>query len=76
MIQTRYIGHRGGERGYLQRHAVDNELHSEVLSVGGHAVLECRLGGVVLAVLVDEVPQDFVEHGFPNCADVVDFVES
>lgn len=44
--------------GDLQGHSVDDELHGEVLSVGGHAVPDGRASGVVLAELVDQVPHD------------------
>lgn len=44
--------------GNLQGHSVDDELHGEVLSVGGHAVPDGRASGVVLAELVDQVPHD------------------
>ena len=44
--------------GDLQGHSVDDELHGEVLSIGGHAVPDGWAGGVVLAELVDQVPQD------------------
>lgn len=43
----------------LECHALNNKLHGEVLSIGGNAVAESRAGGVVLAKLVDEVPQDY-----------------
>jgi len=52
------VGKLGVCCGYLQGHAVDDELHGEVLSVGGHAVPDGRTGGVVLAELVDQIPQD------------------
>lgn len=47
-----------GFGGYLQGHAIDDELHGEVLSVGGHAVADGRASSVVLAELVDQVPHD------------------
>lgn len=57
----------------LQRHAVDDELHGEVSPISGHTVaVESRLVGRVAAVLVDQVPQDLVEHGSPDGADAVD----
>jgi len=49
---------RLGVCGNLQGHAIDDELHGEVLSVGGDAVPDGRAGSVVLAELVDQVPQD------------------
>jgi hypothetical protein len=57
-----------GVCGYLQGHSVDDELHGEVLSVGGDAVPDGRASGVVLAELVDQVPQDcdFVSMRLPN----------
>ena len=48
-----------GVCGYLQGHSVDDELHGEVLSVGGDAVPDGRASGVVLAELVDQVPHDW-----------------
>lgn len=48
-----------GVCGYLQGHAVDDELHCEVLSVGGDAVPDGRASSVVLAELVDQVPHDW-----------------
>jgi hypothetical protein len=47
-----------GVCGYLQGHAVDDELHGEVLSIGGDAVANGRASSVVLAELVDQVPHD------------------
>ena len=49
---------RLGVRGYLQGHAIDDELHGEVLAVGRDAVPDGRASGVVLAELVDQVPHD------------------
>lgn len=47
-----------GVCGYLQSHAIDDELHGEVLSVGRDTVPDGRTSSVVLAELVDQVPQD------------------
>jgi hypothetical protein len=44
----------------LQCHALDDELHREVLSVGCNAALESRASSVILAELVDQVPHDCV----------------
>lgn len=45
--------------GNLQCHAVDDELHCQVLAVSSDAVPEGRAGSIVLAELVDQVPQDY-----------------
>ena len=57
----------------LERHTVHDKFHGEILAIGRHAVvIEGRHVRVVLAVLVDQVPQDFVQHGSPDVADGVD----
>lgn len=58
----------------LEGHTVHDELERQVLAVDGHAVLQHRHVAVVLAVLVDEVPQDLVQHRRPRLADVVHLV--
>lgn len=59
----------------LQGHGVNDELHGQELAVSGDTVgVEVGAGIVVLAVLVDQVPQDLVQHGGPGLADVVDLV--
>jgi hypothetical protein len=57
----------------LQRHSVHDQLHGQVLAVGGHTVVvEVGNIAVVLAVLVDQVPEDLVQHGGPDVSDGVD----
>ena len=59
----------------LQRHTVHDNLHSEVLAITRDALaIQLREPVIVLAVLVDEVPEDFVKHGCPDVADGVDFL--
>jgi hypothetical protein len=70
LLDNPLLGHG---RSSLQGHAVDDKLHGEVSPVGGHTLaVECRLGGRVEAVLVDQVPQDLVEDSGPDGADAVD----
>lgn len=58
-----------------QSHGVNDELHDQELSVGGDTVgVKVGAGAVVLAVLVNQVPHDLVEHGGPGLANVVDLV--
>lgn len=58
-------------KGDLQSHAVQHELHREVLSISGDTVAQRRARGVILAVLVDEVPEHLVQHRGPDGADGV-----
>jgi hypothetical protein len=63
--------HKGRVAG-LQRHAVEHQLQQEVLPVRRHALaVELGHGGVVLAVLIDQVPEHLVQHRRPDGADVV-----
>lgn len=55
-----------------QRHAVDNQLHRQVLAISGSTVrTKSRLRPIVLAVPVDQVPHDLVQHGRPDGSDGV-----
>ena len=74
-VDNRVAGRDESGVARLQRHAVHDNLHSEVLAIT-RDTLAVELGEpiVVLAVLVDEVPEDFVEHGRPDVADGVDFL--
>jgi hypothetical protein len=56
----------------LQSHAVNDKLHGEVLSIRRHAVGELGNIGIVLAVLVNEVPEDLVQDCSPDSSDSVD----
>ena len=56
-------------------HAVHDNLHCKILAVVWNAVLEDGDWAIILAVLVNEVPEDFVEHGAPDGTDGVDLVE-
>lgn len=59
-------------KGNLQGHAVDDELHGEIPSIGGHTgAVESGLGSRVKAMLVDQVPEDLVEDSGPDGADAV-----
>lgn len=72
-IKDSVTGRDKGRVARLEGHAVKPELHGEVLAVGGDALgVEGREVSVVFAVLVDEVPEDFVKHGGPDVADLVD----
>jgi hypothetical protein len=60
----------------LQRHTINHQLHSEILSIRGHAgSAEGGFSRVVLAVPVDEVPHDFVQHGSPHGANAMHGVQ-
>ena len=58
----------------LHGHSVDDQLHSKVSTIGRNFVLEFRARSGVIAVLIDQVPQHFVENGSPDLADGVNFV--
>lgn len=60
----------------LQGHAVNDELHGEVFAVSWDAVAEGWLGSIILAVFVDQVPEDLIQHGGPDGTDVVHTVVS
>lgn len=60
---------------HLHSHAVHDNLHCKIFAVIWNAVLEDWDWAIILAVLVNEVPEDFVEHGAPDGADGVDLVE-
>ena len=64
----------GKEGEDLQSHGIKDDLQGEVLAIGGDTVLEDWAGIVVLAVLVDQVPEDVVEDGSPDGADSMDLV--
>lgn len=67
----------GGKRilNHIHGHAIHDKFHGKILAVIWNAVLEDWDWAVILAVLVNEVPEDFVEHGAPDGTDGVDFVE-
>lgn len=72
-IEDSVTGRDKGRVARLESHAVEPELHGKVLAVGRDALgVEGREVSVVLSVLVDEVPEDFVEHGCPDVANLVD----
>lgn len=74
-IEDGVTGRDKGGRAGLEGEAVEDELEGEELAVGGHALaVKGREVGVVLAVLVDEVPEDLVEDGGPGGAGGVDLV--
>lgn len=61
----------------LQSKTVNNKLHGKVATIGGHTVaVKGGLGVGVEAGLVDQIPEDFVQHGGPDGADSVDFVHA
>ena len=43
-----------------QCNSLHYQLHRKVLSIGRHAVLECRLDCIVFPELVDQIPEDFL----------------
>ena len=63
----------------LQRHTVEDKLHNQMLAIRRHAIL-IKLGelSAPLAVLVDQIPHDLIQHGRPDSADSMhprDFVD-
>lgn len=59
----------------LQSHSVDNELHSQVLAIRRRALgVQCRSRSIILAVRVDQVPHDLVQHSCPGRSDGMDCV--
>lgn len=74
-IDNRIAGRDEGGVARLQRHTVHDNLHGEVLAITRDAfAVKLRKPVVILAVLVDEVPEDLVEHRRPDVADGVDFL--
>jgi hypothetical protein len=55
----------------LQSHAINDELHGKVLAIGWHTIVQRRLRGIVLSVLVNQVPHHLVQHSRPHGADGV-----
>lgn len=67
------LGHGGGAR--LEREGVGDKLHGQVLAIGGNTLgVEGREVSIGVAVLVNEVPEVFVEDGSPDGTNGVDLV--
>lgn len=64
------LGHSWGAG--LQSHAVHDELHGKEASVGGDAVVKLRHAFALVAMLIDEVPEDFIEDRAPDITNSVD----
>lgn len=59
----------------IHGHAVHDDLHSKILAVAWNAVLENGDWAVILAVLINQVPEEFVEHSRPDGTDGMDLVQ-
>lgn len=74
-VEDGVTGRDESGRAGLEGETIEDELEGEELAVGGHALgVKGRKVGVILAVLVDEVPEDLVQDGGPGGAGGVDLV--
>ena len=56
------------DMGNLQSQSINDKLHSQEASISRHAINISRLALRIDAVLLNQVPQDFIEHSRPNCS--------